>query len=339
MTTIVPVRQRALILGLLALLTLLAAGCGSGGGSGGKNAAVVAGEPIRAARVDVLMNAAQVAYGKNGQTFPDPGTSAYRALRDRALGYLVVAKELEQRAARQLGVRVTDAQVATAIATIKRRDFDNSDAKLADSIAAQGMTRAEFEQEQRLTLTRDDVAKKIASGATASTKEIQAYYDSHPNEFRQPKHREVREIRVEKVELARKLYAQLQTGADFATLVRKYSLDRTAVKTGGKFTIAERNGNIEVNRVGFSLRKGQISEPFATIHGWHILQALSDTTPAKTLPLAEVAPAIRKALGARNQQQKIARFVDSTTREYCLGHKVTYDKAFTPATDPCAGVH
>ena len=127
MTTIVAVRRSVLILGLLGLLLALA-GCGSGGGSGGKNAAVVAGEPIAASRVDVLMNAARIAYGKNGQTFPDQGTSAFRALRDRALEYLVVAKELEQRSARQLGVRVTDAQVQAAIAAIKKRDFGGSDA-------------------------------------------------------------------------------------------------------------------------------------------------------------------------------------------------------------------
>jgi parvulin-like peptidyl-prolyl isomerase len=333
----VAVRRFFVSTALLGLLLVLA-GCGSSGG-GVTNAAFVAGEPIPASRIDVLMNAARIAYGKNGQTFPEPGTSPYRALRDRALGYLVVAKELEQRAARQLGVRISNAQVATAVATIKRRDFDNSDKKLADNIAAQGMTRAEFEEEQRLALTRDFVAKKIASGATASTKDVKSYYDSHPAEFRRPRHRQVREIRVDKVELARKLYTRLKKGADFKALVSKYSVDRSARKTGGEFVVAERNGNVDVNRVAFSLRKGQISEPFPTIHGWHIVQALSDTTPAETLPLAQVEPAIRKALGARNQQQKIARFVDGTTREYCLGHKVTYDKAYTPLTDPCAGVH
>jgi foldase protein PrsA len=336
MTTIVSVLRSALVLGLAGLLVVLAAGCGSGGG-GAKNAAFVAGDPIPVSRVDVLMNAAETAYTKNGQTFPEPGTSPYRALRDRAVAYLVVAKELEQRAARQLGVRVTDAQVAAAIEATKKRDFGGSDAKLADSIASQGMTRAEFEEEQRLSLTRDGVAKKIAAGATASTKEVQAYYDSHPTEFRKPKYRQVREIRVEKVELARKLYAELKNGADFPTLVRKYSKDRTIRKAGGVFTVVDRTGNVEVNKVAFSLRKGQISEPFPTIHGWHIVQAMSETTPAKQLPLAEVAPAIRKALGVRNQSAKISAWVRNTTLEYCRGHKVTYDKAYVPLEDPCAG--
>ena len=336
MTTIVAVQRFVLVLGVL--LVVLASGCGSAGG-GAKNAAVVAGQPVLASRVDVLMNAARIAYGKNGQSFPAQGTTAYRSLRDRALGYLVVEAELEQRAARQLGVRVTDAQVAAAVDTIKKQSFNGSDSKLADSIAAQGMTRAEFDQEQRLTLTRDGVAKKIAAGATASTKEVRAYYVSHPRDFRQPKHRRVREIRVQRTELAHKLYAELKKGADFPTLVRKYSLDKTVLKTGGAFTVVDKTGNIDVNKMAFSLGKGEISQPFPTVHGWHILQAIGDTVPVKVLPLAEVAPAIRRALGARNQQAKISRWVDNTTREYCRGHKVTYDKAYKPTTDPCAGIN
>ena len=162
--------------GLLGLLAAFAAGCGS---AGAKNAAVVGGEPIPVARLDVLMNAAQVAYTKNGQAFPTLGSSAYRALRDRALAYLVVARELEQRAAKQLGVRVTDAQMAAEIERVRKAQYGGSDAKLAASIAAQGMTRAEFEEELRLSLTRDDVTKKIAAGATVGPKDVKAYYDSH----------------------------------------------------------------------------------------------------------------------------------------------------------------
>jgi hypothetical protein len=108
MTTIPPVR-RLLLLGILVVLT---AACGSGGS---KNVARVGGTPIPLERIDVLMNAAQVAYQKNGQTFPAKDSSPYARLRDRAIAYLVTAEELKQRAARQLGVRITDEQVAAEV--------------------------------------------------------------------------------------------------------------------------------------------------------------------------------------------------------------------------------
>ena len=332
MTTIVPVR-RLLILGSLAVL---AAACGSGGA---KNAAEVEGTPIPVSRVDVLMNAAQVAYKKNGQSFPAQGSSAYVSLRDRALGYLVVAAELEQRAARQLGVRITDAQVAAEIGRIKKQDFGGSDSKLADSIAVQGMTRSEFDAEQRLSLTRDAVAKKIGAGATVTPKEVRAYYESHRSTFRAPAHRRIREIRVARVELARKLSTQLKNGADFATLARAYTKDAPIRAKGGEFTTIERVGNIEVNKVAFSLRTGQISEPFPTVHGWHIVQAIGPFVPGKQAPLERVAAAIRKALGTRDRSAKVSQWVAQTTREYCRKGTVKYEKGYKPLDDPCSKVN
>jgi parvulin-like peptidyl-prolyl isomerase len=332
MATIVPVR-RLLLLGLLAVLV---AACGS---SAAKNAATVAGTPIPASRVDVLMNAAEVAYKKNGQTFPAKGTSPYLALRDRAITYLVVAEELEQRAARQLGVRITDAQVAAEVKRLTERDYGGSDEKLSDTIAAQGMTRAEFDEEQRLTLTRDAVAKKIGAGATVTEKEIRAYYDSHKSTFKAPTHRQIREIRVQRVELARTLYGQLKQGADFAALARKYTLDKSIASKGGEFTAIEKVGNVEVNRTAFSLRLNEVSQPFPTVHGWHIVKAIGPLVQGKQAPLARVAPAIRRALGNRNKATRVSEWVDGTTREYCRSASVKYAKGYEPVDDPCSNVN
>jgi parvulin-like peptidyl-prolyl isomerase len=318
------------------MLAVLAVACGSGGS---KNVASVDGTPIPLERVDVLMNAAQVAYKKNGEAFPAKGSSGYVALRDRAIAYLVVAEELKHRAARQLGVRITDAQVAAEVERVKKRDYGGSDAKLAESIAAQGMTQSEFEAEQRLTLTRDAVAKKIAGGATVTRKDIQAYYDSHKATFRAPTHRQVREIRVERIELARSLYDRLKAGADFATLARKYSLDTSLREKGGEFTAIEKVGNAIFNRVAFSLKDGEISEPFATIHGWHIVKAIGPLIRGKEAPLTRVAPAIRQALGRRNTSERVSKWVAETTREYCRKGGVTYEKGYKPVEDPCAAAH
>lgn len=322
---------------LLSASVLLVAACGSGGS---QNAAVVAGTPVPVSRVDVLMNAAEVAYKKNGQAFPAKGSSPYIALRDRAIAYLVVAEELKQRAARQLGVRITDAQVAAEVERLKKREYGGSDAKLSEAIAAQGMTRPEFDAEQRLSLTRDAVAKKIGAGATVSDKEVRAYYDSHKTTFAAPAHRQIREIRVVRVELARRLYAQLKHGADFATLARKYTKDAAAIRDkGGEFTAIERVGNVEVNRVAFSLKLGAVSQPFPTVHGWHIVKAIGPLVPSKQAPLAQVAPAIRRALGTRDKAAKISRWVQETTKEYCRKGTVSYGKGFKPVDDPCSTVN
>jgi foldase protein PrsA len=329
--TIAPVRRLLLI----GVFVALVAACGS---SGGKNAAVVAGTPIPVSRVDVLMNAAEVAYKKNGEAFPAKGSSPYIALRDRAVAYLVVSEELKQRAARQLGVQITDEQVTAEVARLTKRDYGGSETKLADTIAAQGMTRAEFDEEQRLTLTRDAVAKKIGAGATVTPQEVQAYYASHKKTFTTPTRRQVREIRVARVELAQSLYRQLQQGADFAALARQYTKDTSIRAKGGEFTAIERIGNLEVNKTAFALKLGEFSKPFPTVHGWHIVKAIGPLVKGKLTPLDQVAPAIRKALGTQNTSEKVSKWVAATTREYCAKGNVEYGEGYKPLDDPCSTV-
>jgi parvulin-like peptidyl-prolyl isomerase len=318
---------------LLGLLAVLVAACG---GSKSKTAATVGGEAIPASRIDVLMNSARVNYQHNGRAFPAKGSAGYLTLQDRALGYLIVAKELEQRAATNLGVRVTDAQVAAAVKHAQDAQFGGSEDKLNASIKAQGLTRAEYEEEERLALTQVAVTKKIASGATVTSKQIKAYYDSHPKLFSRPPSRTVREIRVDKVDLARSLYKRLKNGADFATLVRKYSKDTAVKTTGGKFTVYKGAGNAYLTKVALALRTGQIAEPFVTVHGWHIIQALSPVKPVTVFPLSEVSDTIRKTLGKQAKSTKVSKWVVETKRTYCAKGKVTYGKGYTPFDDPCA---
>lgn len=315
---------------------MLTAACGSGSDS--KIAAHVGDDAIPASRVDVLMDSARVTYRKNNTPFPKVGSNGYQALQDRALGYLIVAKELEQRAAEDLGVRVTDAEVAAAVKHEKDTLFGGSEDKLNASIKAQGLTRDEYEAEQRLALTQVAVTKKIASGATVTEKEVKAYYDSHPAQFRRARSRLVREIRVDKVILANSLYKQLRSGADFKKLALKYSKDEGVETTGGKFTVAQGVGDAFLVKTALGLRTGQIAPPFATSHGWHILQALSPVRPEKVFPLSEVSATIRTTLGKQQKTSKVSKWVVETKRTYCTENKVTYEKGFEPFDDPCLQV-
>jgi peptidyl-prolyl cis-trans isomerase SurA len=77
--------------------------------------------------------------------------------------------------------------------------------------------------------------------------------------------------------LADSVYTALKNGADFEALAKKYSDDRTTFMNGGKmpeFGTAEYDTVFE-NRV-FSLKKdGEISQPFETKFGYHIIKRIS----------------------------------------------------------------
>ena len=70
------------------------------------------------------------------------------------------------------------------------------------------------------------------------------------------------------------LLEQIKSGkAKFADLARKYSEDPGSAAKGGELGWAQPNIYVpEFSRTLENLKVGEISEPFRTSHGWHIVQ-------------------------------------------------------------------
>jgi peptidyl-prolyl cis-trans isomerase SurA len=83
------------------------------------------------------------------------------------------------------------------------------------------------------------------------------------------------ELQTEEQSIARieKLREQVVAGGDFAELARKYSQDDNSANLGGEMDwfVAGEYG-ARVTEVVESLKDGEISEPFRTELGWHILK-------------------------------------------------------------------
>jgi peptidyl-prolyl cis-trans isomerase SurA len=120
------------------------------------------------------------------------------------------------------------------------------------------------------------IFKKIAERPAAGTVKVAQIMLVNPD-----KDNQANEVRNTK--LADSLYLALQKGADFDSLAYKFSNDRTSYDNGGilpEFGVGTYAGVFE--DVAFSLKtKGEISKPFATEYGWHILKLL-DKKPIGT---------------------------------------------------------
>ncbi|MDO9261387.1 MAG: peptidylprolyl isomerase, partial [Flavobacteriaceae bacterium] len=71
------------------------------------------------------------------------------------------------------------------------------------------------------------------------------------------------------------IYQQLLNGISFETLAKQYSVDQNSAQKGGKIT-KFRAGRLfkEFEEVAFNLKEGEISKPFKTIYGWHVVKMI-----------------------------------------------------------------
>lgn len=145
-------------------------------------------------------------------------------------------------------------------------------------------TRLEYEQTQYLA--REYFRRFQSKNPPVPEDDIKAYYNNHQAEFTPPEELQARHILVKTEAQANKLIEQLKSGADFAELAKKNSIDPAASK-GGKLELMDGKdwlprGSFEKSfeHVLFKIPKGQIGGPVKTQFGWHILKVEDKRQPA-----------------------------------------------------------
>jgi foldase protein PrsA len=353
-------RTHLSLVAVIATAALAAAGCGGGSKSssstGGSDLGVgvvakVAGKPISRASLDQLMKIAELTYKQNKQTFPKPGTTEYQALQQQAAVSLVTQEEYEQQAAK-IGAAVTDADVTKALNDLVKQRFKGSQAKFDAYLKSTGYSIEQFRLIEHNEVLRTKLTKAITRGVTVTPAEIKAYYDKNKGSspYTIPAQRRVRHILValnakgvgvaekgvtdtkvdftKSKKLADELYAKLQAGASFVTLVEKYSQDPGSKDTGGAYTDVKGTFVKEFEAAAFTLKTHEISKPVKSQFGYHLIQPLAPARPAKTLTLAQATASIRNLLLQQKQQVVLQKWAADVGTKY--NGKVKYATGFEP---------
>lgn len=338
--------KRAGLLPLL-LFTLLAAipaGCGGGGSDGPKAvppgaAAIVGDEPIGRAEVGAMLAATLQGLQAQSRVAPQPGTKAYRVLRNKVLDDFVQEAEFSQRAKSQLHVEVSDDQVQQRVDQLKRQYYGGSQAKYLAGLRSQGLSDIQMRQRFRASLLADAVFAKLSSEATVSDEEAKVYYDQHIRGYRRPATRQVRQISVATRAEAERIEQQVRGGADFAQLARARSTDQTSAPTGGLVTFTRGDTLPALLAVAFPLKTGAVSAPVHTVNGWHVIKAVGPMNPERVTPFAQVKPTIASLLLQQARQRKMTAWVRDTRADFAT--KTAYAPGFGPpsgsAAAPAAG--
>ena len=113
--------------------------------------------------------------------------------------------------------------------------------------------------------------------------------------------------RQAKLSSAHEIYSRIQKGEDFAEVAKTSSEDTVSAQKGGELGwLAEGAVDPEFSKRLFSMKPGEVSEPFLTPFGFHVIKALDGPQVVKR-PVESVEGDIRYQL--RNQAK-----VDETER-------------------------
>jgi peptidyl-prolyl cis-trans isomerase SurA len=208
------------------------------------------------------------------------GEQPTREMLDAYVIEALIAKEATAK-----GVAVGEAEVDDYIERVKTREGLDPTA-LSNALQAQGTTVAAYRENVRAELLRSMlVEREIRARVSVSPEEVRRYYDAHADEYSLAERIKLRMILIgappdasaadiAQIEaLVRGLYAELEAGADFAEVARRYSTGPGAADGGdiGWFARGQMTPGLE--EFAFRLRPGELSAPIRTQGGYAILKA------------------------------------------------------------------
>ena len=320
-------RSLMLAAAALAAITVVAAGCGGSDEVPSDAVAVVDGTTISRSTLDDLLARAKKSYTAQKRAFPKAGTSEYQTLQTQAVAFLVQREEYA-REAEQLGIKVTDAQIAKKLDEVKKQYFGGSQTKFEKGLEDQGYTEATLREDIRSQLLTEGIYNKVTNDVKVTDADVEAYYEKNKANYAVAESRSVRHILVKTKAEADKIYSQLEGGADFAVLAKQSSLDPGSKDQGGKLTVTRGQTVAPFDKAAFSLKTNQISQPVKTQFGYHVIQPLSDVKPGSVTPFAQVKTQIKTQLDSESKNTAVNKWVAGVEKEY--KDKVQYAAGFEP---------
>lgn len=325
-----------LVLLFCALVSVALAGCGGDKAVPADAVAVVDGEEIARSDYEALITQAKKSYKNQKREFPAAGSQEFQTLRNQAVQFLVQREQFEQEAS-SLDVEVTDKQVDARLEQIQKQYFGGDKKKYDKQLKEQGLTEKQVRNDIRAQIISEKIFEQVTREVKVTDKQIEEYYEKNKAQYSQPESREVRHILVKTKKQADDLYAQLQGGADFAALAKRFSEDTGSKANGGKLTISKGQTVAPFDQTAFLLKKNDISKPVKTEFGYHIIQPLGDTKPAKVTPLKEVKASIKQQLQQTEKNEAMTKWVDELKKDY--EDKVSYASGFTPPPAAATGTN
>jgi len=195
---------------------------------------------------------------------------------------VLIDMKLQVQAAKQRGINATPEEITEALNEIKKK-YSMDDQALATSLKKEGFTLDEYKKKvaEQIILSRV-VSQEVKAKIVVSDAEIAKYLEKNKDAviaddafkirqifFKKPKNTADKKGVEEKAE---SVYQQLKAGENFALLAQKYSEDPSG-KAGGDLGFIRKDVMAkEFTDVLSQMKIGDVSQPFWTDRGLHIIR-------------------------------------------------------------------
>jgi peptidyl-prolyl cis-trans isomerase SurA len=215
----------------------------------------------------------------------------------------LVGKEVEAQ-----GLKAKDSDIDSYIERIKAQG-NLSDEQLAAALADQGMTMEAYRKQIGDEIGRALlINREIGARVNVTPQDVERYYKEHAEDFVQAEQVRVRHIFLPLSPMApsdeeKAVVSQMEdirrralAGEDFAVLADTYSQGPGAGQGGDLGYFKKGQMAPEIENVAFSLKAGEISEPFRDGSGVHLLKVEEYTGEGQQELTPEVAEEIKRKL-------------------------------------------
>ncbi|MGH2870695.1 MAG: foldase protein PrsA, partial [Solirubrobacteraceae bacterium] len=221
----------------------------------------------------------------------------FTSLSSQVMDFLIKAYWY-QADAHKAGIKVTDAQVQTALATAKKGQF-STPAQFNTFLTSTGQTLGDVTYRVRVQQVFTKLLTKHPT--TVSDAQIAAYYQSHQTQFGSPELRSMKIVLTKTPAKAKAALAALKHGTSWAKVAKRDSLDPTTKNKGGVLAnVSKGQQDAALSNAAFSIATNKIVGPIKGQFGYYVLE-VTKITPAKTRTLAQSTALIRQTLTSQLQ--------------------------------------
>jgi peptidyl-prolyl cis-trans isomerase SurA len=281
--------------------------------------AVIDGEPY------TLRNVQQFAKNRLNREFPTGDLSRITESDGETLEQFITERLLEAEV-RDAGIKVTDEDVEHYVEEVKKNNrLSETDFKLA--LARDGLTLEGYRTSVKSELEKTElVRRQVRSKISVTDADVERYYKLNAKNYRAADRARFRHILFslsekavpEVVETtflkAKEVHARIEAGEDFAKLAGEIS-EGAGRGAGGDIGWVNRGTLIAgLDEAAFEkLSVGQVSEPFRTSMGYHIVK-LEARQFGGVQPLTSVAPKIKADLQGKALEERYLKWLKTDLR-------------------------